>query len=337
MINNIITISIDARLSNQNSSKVQQANGHSAGEGAAGSLDAREGRNSWQDRVTLSRAESKHDQAALTHEQAYLAAGRNFRRGYFARPLGGHGDSGYGNHGALGGAFAAPLQPGRAYATPLAAGRAAAGELPANEFLALPMSDDSNEGANPGAENDPAGRNSASGSRDTRADGRPPVKGQDETGAHGRSSAKSRGKTGSGEEALTPEEKATVDELKARDREVRSHEQAHMGAAGGLAQGGATFDMTVGPDGKSYAVGGEVRIDTSTASTPEATISKARRVRASALAPAQPSGQDMQVAAQASQMEYKARQEKVEESREEDDGGDNDSEGQTHASGNSED
>lgn len=110
---------------------------------------------------------------------------------------------------------------------------------------------------------------------------------------------------------LTDAEQREVEELKLRDQEVRTHEQAHIGASGGLAQGGASFETTTGPDGKTYAVGGEVQIDTSEAATPEATITKAQRVRAAALAPAQPSGQDMQVAARASQMEAEARREKI--------------------------
>lgn len=44
---------------------------------------------------------------------------------------------------------------------------------------------------------------------------------------------------------------------------MRAHEQAHKTAAGGLAQGGATFEYQTGPDGKQYAVSGEVKIDTS--------------------------------------------------------------------------
>lgn len=110
--------------------------------------------------------------------------------------------------------------------------------------------------------------------------------------------------------ALTEEEQQEVKELEARDREVRSHEQAHISAGGGLA-GSASYETTQGPDGKSYAVGGEVPIDTSEASSPEGTIAKAQQIRAAALAPAQPSSQDYQVAAQASQMEAEARQEQA--------------------------
>lgn len=107
---------------------------------------------------------------------------------------------------------------------------------------------------------------------------------------------------------LNEEQRAQVDELKNRDREVRQHEQAHLSAAGPHAISGPTYDYQKGPDGKKYAVGGEVQIDTSPVDgDPEATIRKARIVRAAALAPAEPSSQDRAVAAKATQMEMSAR------------------------------
>jgi len=100
---------------------------------------------------------------------------------------------------------------------------------------------------------------------------------------------------------------ALIAKLKARDQQVRNHEQAHLAAAGGLAVSAASFTYQKGPDGVSYAVGGEVGIDTSPGRTPEETISRARTIRAAALAPADPSGQDQAVAAQASQMAQEAQ------------------------------
>ena len=98
--------------------------------------------------------------------------------------------------------------------------------------------------------------------------------------------------------------------LKRRDSEVRRHEQAHLAAAGGYARSGASFQYVTGPDGKRYAVGGEVTIDVSSVpGDPEATIRKAQIVRRAALAPASPSPQDRRVAHDASKMELKARQE----------------------------
>ncbi|UCG17264.1 MAG: hypothetical protein JSV19_04375 [Phycisphaerales bacterium] len=108
---------------------------------------------------------------------------------------------------------------------------------------------------------------------------------------------------------LTPEQQAQVEELQRRDREVRRHEQAHIVAGGGYARG-AQFELETGPDGKRYAVGGEVAIDTSAvAGDPAATIRKMQVVRRAALAPAEPSSQDRGVAAQAQAIEREARAE----------------------------
>ncbi len=109
--------------------------------------------------------------------------------------------------------------------------------------------------------------------------------------------------------AQTEQDAKVIEQLKARDREVRAHEQAHVAAAGGLAQGGPSYTFQYGPDGQAYAVGGEVNIDTSAGRTPEETIAKAKQIRAAALAPADPSGQDRAVAAAAAQLEAQAQQE----------------------------
>ena len=85
---------------------------------------------------------------------------------------------------------------------------------------------------------------------------------------------------------LTTEEQQIVNELRTRDQEVRAHEQAHQAAAGGLASGPPSFTYEIGPDGKRYAVGGEVQIDTSEEKSPEATIRKAQVIKRAASAPA---------------------------------------------------
>lgn len=100
-----------------------------------------------------------------------------------------------------------------------------------------------------------------------------------------------------------------LQKLKRRDQEVRTHEQAHLSAAGRYAQGGATFTYQKGPDGGSYAIGGEVGIDVAKESTPEATITKMQAIKRAALAPANPSGADKRIATQANATESKARQE----------------------------
>lgn len=97
---------------------------------------------------------------------------------------------------------------------------------------------------------------------------------------------------------LSPEEEEAVRTLKARDREVRSHEAAHQAAGGGLT-GGATFTFETGPDGRQYAVGGEVSIDIGAHPDPEQNARKMRQVISAALAPLQPSAQDLAVAARA--------------------------------------
>lgn len=89
-----------------------------------------------------------------------------------------------------------------------------------------------------------------------------------------------------------------------------------MAAAGGIATSGASYTFQKGPDGMSYAIGGEVGIDTSPGRTPQETIQRASTIRAAALAPADPSGQDRAVAARAGQMELQARGELAQQSRE---------------------
>ncbi len=115
---------------------------------------------------------------------------------------------------------------------------------------------------------------------------------------------------------LTAEEQKEVQKLRTRDREVRAHEQAHQAAGGQYITHGASYSYQQGPNGQRYAVGGEVGIDSSPESDPQATIRKMQIVRAAALAPASPSGQDRQVAAQASRHATKARAELSEEQAE---------------------
>ncbi len=99
-----------------------------------------------------------------------------------------------------------------------------------------------------------------------------------------------------------------IRQLQARDKEVRAHEAAHA-AAGGSYAGSPSYSFSRGPDGRSYATGGEVSIDISPIpGDPEATLQKASQVRSAALAPVQPSAQDMRVASRALAMTSEARQ-----------------------------
>lgn len=116
---------------------------------------------------------------------------------------------------------------------------------------------------------------------------------------------------------LSEADLALVRKLKQRDLKVRQHEMAHMAASGGLAQGGPSYSYQRGPDGRNYAIGGHVNIDISPGKTPEETLQKAQAVRAAALAPADPSGQDIAIAAQASRMAMKARMELIQQQAEE--------------------
>ena len=127
---------------------------------------------------------------------------------------------------------------------------------------------------------------------------------------HGTEAPSASDEGGLGQPALNEEEQKQVEELKRRDAEVRRHEAAHKAAAGSHASGGPSFEFQAGPDGRRYAVGGEVQIDTSPVSgNPRATIAKLQQIRRAALAPANPSAQDRSVAAQAAQAEREARAE----------------------------
>ena len=117
-------------------------------------------------------------------------------------------------------------------------------------------------------------------------------------------------------DGLSEAEEKQVEKLRQRDQEVRAHEQAHARVGGPYASA-PSYTFQQGPDGKRYAVGGEVQIDTSTERTPEATIRKMQIVIRAALAPAEPSSQDLRVAQQAraqlSAAQAEARQKKADE------------------------
>ncbi len=162
-----------------------------------------------------------------------------------------------------------------------------------------------------------------------RVEGAAPAEGEDASPIQATGEAEESGETedgeassAAGEQELSLEEKQQVQELQSRDAEVRAHEAAHLAAGGAHTRGGASFTFTTGPDGKQYATGGEVGIDTSpVAGDPEATAAKARTIRAAALAPANPSGADRAIAASASQMEAQAMMDIATEQREQASGG----------------
>jgi len=149
-------------------------------------------------------------------------------------------------------------------------------------------------------DSDPATSNNGNGqtSRPDRAKGDPSPHSHSDTKAQAGSQPGGQ-KAMDGHE-LSAEEIRQVEELRARDREVHAHEQAHIAAGGRYVRSGASYHYQTGPDGKKYAIGGEVSIDTSEERDPKATIRKMEVVRKAALAPARPSAQDRSVAAQAS-------------------------------------
>ena len=109
-----------------------------------------------------------------------------------------------------------------------------------------------------------------------------------------------------GPDGLTEDQRAQVAKLQARDAEVRRHEEAHA-IVGGQYAGQPSYTYQEGPDGKRYAVGGEVSIDVAPVpDDPKATIAKMDVVIAAALAPAEPSGQDRKVASQAARQRIEA-------------------------------
>ena len=117
-------------------------------------------------------------------------------------------------------------------------------------------------------------------------------------------------------EELSPDEERLVRDLQSRDSEVKAHEAAHQAAGGGMT-GAASYTYQQGPDGKMYAISGEVSISMKSGSTPQETIANARQIAAAAMAAGNPSPQDYAVASSARVMEMKARQQLAREQQEE--------------------
>jgi len=88
-----------------------------------------------------------------------------------------------------------------------------------------------------------------------------------------------------------------LDKFKSSDSRVRTHEQAHT--ANGQTTTPISYKYQAGPDGKIYAVGGEVRLDTSLPSDPKAAAFKLSQIQKSASAPSGLSGADAQISIQA--------------------------------------
>lgn len=97
-----------------------------------------------------------------------------------------------------------------------------------------------------------------------------------------------------------------IQKLRQIESRVIAHENAHKAVAGKYA-GAVSYTYTKGPDGKMYVTGGEVPLDTSEESTPEETIAKMEIIQAAALAPSDPSPQDIRVAQIAALKKMKAQ------------------------------
>ena len=123
-------------------------------------------------------------------------------------------------------------------------------------------------------------------------------------------------KTSIGKEELTKSEKEQIKELEKSDKTVKAHEQAHLAAAVGLTTGGAKYSYQTGPDGKRYAIGGSVPIKVPKGKTPEETIKLNEQAKRAALAPAEPSSKDRQVANKAERNIAKAQKKLAEDAQE---------------------
>ena len=109
------------------------------------------------------------------------------------------------------------------------------------------------------------------------------------------------------EASLRRDEQRLVQVLAARDREVHAHESAHVAVGRQYVVSGPSYTYQQGPNGRHYAIGGEVQLDVSAEAEANATLNKAEIVRRAALAPVEPSAQDRLVAARATQLAAQAR------------------------------
>lgn len=92
-----------------------------------------------------------------------------------------------------------------------------------------------------------------------------------------------------------------LEKFKAMDSQVKSHEQLHASLANTTTP--IQYNYQMGPDGKMYATGGSVRLDTSLPNDPEAATNKLDQIKKSASsAGSDMSGADATIAIQANLM-----------------------------------
>lgn len=131
---------------------------------------------------------------------------------------------------------------------------------------------------------------------------------REESEAEAAAAGPRRQQEGASQQEMDAQQQLEIRELASRDREVRAHEAAHS-AVGGHYAGSPHYSFERGPDGVNYAVEGEVPITMPLKSDPELLLEAAEIVRRAALAPAEPSAQDLRVAASAERLAQQARAE----------------------------
>ncbi len=87
-----------------------------------------------------------------------------------------------------------------------------------------------------------------------------------------------------------------LEKFRNKDSEIRTHEQAH--ATIGPTTSPISYQYQKGPDGKLYAVGGSVRLETSLPDDPKAAAFKLDLLKKAATAPVSLSGADTAIASQ---------------------------------------
>ncbi len=94
-----------------------------------------------------------------------------------------------------------------------------------------------------------------------------------------------------------------LEKFKNVDANIRSHEQAHASLT--TTTSPIQYNYQQGPDGKMYAVGGHVRLDTSMPDDPKAAAIKLDQIKKSATANSDMSGADANIAIGANLMKMR--------------------------------
>ena len=87
-----------------------------------------------------------------------------------------------------------------------------------------------------------------------------------------------------------------LNKFKHSDANIQSHEQTH--ASIGRTTAPISYTYQEGPDGKMYAIGGHVKLDTSIPDDPKAALFKLDQIKRASLGPSDVSGADIGIASQ---------------------------------------